>query len=69
MVCSGLFMICFFIRQVQLTKLSGAKASPLIPRALFSMECWDLLMIYLATMLAWAGTDVSPYYPGRSTSR
>jgi hypothetical protein len=53
-------MICFVLRQVQLTKAAGTKASPLIPRALLSMECWDLLMIYLATMLAWAGTDVCP---------
>jgi hypothetical protein len=65
-VCSGLFMICFVLRQVQLTKAAGTKASPLIPRALLSMECCDLLMIYLATMLAWAGTDVSPQSPSVS---
>jgi hypothetical protein len=58
---SALFMICFVLRQIQLTKAlaSGTKARPLIPRALLSMECWNLLVIYVAAACTWASTDVS----------
>jgi hypothetical protein len=58
---SALFMICFVLRQIQLTKAlaSGTKTRPLIPRALLSKECWDLLVIYVAAACTWASTDVS----------
>jgi hypothetical protein len=58
---SVVFMICFVLRQIQLTKglASGIKARPLIPRALLSMECWNLLVIYVAAACTWASTDVS----------
>lgn len=53
-------MILFILRQVQLTRAlaSGTKAKPLIPRSLLSMECWDLLVIYVAAIFTWASTDV-----------
>jgi hypothetical protein len=59
---SVIFMICFVLRQVHLTKAlaSGTKAKPLIPRSLLSLECWDLLVIYVAAVFTWASTDVSP---------
>jgi len=58
----GLFMTLFVLRQVQLTKAlaSGTKAKPLIPRALLSLDCWNLLVIYVASLFTWASTDVSP---------
>lgn len=58
---SVIFMICFVSRQIQLTKAlaSGTKAKPLIPRSLLSLDCWDLLVIYVAAVLIWACGDVS----------
>jgi hypothetical protein len=58
---SVLFMICFVLRQMQLTKAldTGTKAKPLIPRSLLSLQCWDLLVIYVAAVFTWASTDVS----------
>jgi hypothetical protein len=61
---SVIFMICFVLRQVQLTKAlaSGTKAKPLIPRSLLSLECWDLLVIYVTAVFTWASTDVRPSF-------
>jgi len=57
-------MICFILRQIQLTRAlaSGTKAKPLIPRSLLSLDCWDLLVIYVAALLIWACVDVSSLF-------
>jgi MFS family permease len=58
---SAIFGGLFVLRQIQLTRAmgSGNKPAPLIPRALLSAECWDLLIIYLSAACAWGSTDVS----------
>jgi len=65
---SVIFMICFVLRQIQLTKAlaSGTKAKPLLPRSLLSLDCWDLLVIYVAAVLIWACGDVSPSFSSTS---
>jgi len=65
---SVVFMICFVLRQIQLTKAlaSGTKAKPLIPRSLLSLDCWDLLVIYVAAVLIWACGDVSSLFSSPS---
>lgn len=62
-------MGCFVLRQIQLTRAvasgGGVKPTPLIPRSLLSIECWDLMVLYVAAACAWAATDVSfPLAPG-----
>ena len=54
----------FVLRQVQLTRAlgTGTKAKALIPRALLSMECWDLLILYISAACAFGSNDVSLTY-------
>jgi hypothetical protein len=33
---------------------------PLIPPSLLTKECWNLLIIYIASFAAWVDIDVSP---------
>jgi hypothetical protein len=56
--------VAFVFRQRQLMKASDRadRPPPLIPASLLDRDCWDLLIICIASALVWAADDVSPLH-------
>lgn len=54
--------VLFVLRQRQLLRAAENgqnRTPPLIPASLLTKQCWNLLVIYLASFSCWAGVDVS----------